>query len=301
MDQHLREEAKLKEEQQPHKLKKKKKVDQEEQEIQRQGEEEEQVQEEVTKELESRDLEVNTEREREEVAVETIVMELVEETEEILPTEEELPLEPSTSSTESTHFSSQRNTSPSTSSPPPSQQTPSTSFLGDSIVFAPARLGWRIASGTIHFGLDTSKNVARRVPIVGRLVPNTHTSPSEELGESEELGQDEEEEEVSLPSPPENDTDSEISFAPSTASALIREHQKTLPALSQQSPLSTPTTTTRQKELRKEEEEHGLVYKAAELSLGLGIAGVLVTSALGKMAWQRVVTGSATSRPGQKE
>ncbi|GAA5875678.1 hypothetical protein JCM16303_003952 [Sporobolomyces ruberrimus] len=242
------------------------------------------------------------------VVVETIVMEVVEETEEVLPEDVERGNEQEEDQEASNHFSTRTNTSSSTSTTPlPNSEVESekksTSLIGTgtSILFAPARLGWRVASGTVNFGVDTGKSVVRRVPIVGRLVPDNSTTEAEE--EEQALKEEEEEESVSLPSPPSPSGSSLDSFAPSTASAL----QRNLPLSAPFSPLSTRASSVSSRSTLKPRmeqqppvEEHGIVYKAAELSLGLGIASVLVTSALGKMAWRRVTTGSASPSPSSK-
>jgi len=236
----------------------------------------------------------------EEVIVETLVMQVVEETEELLENSDETlsdrPQGGEEEEAPSTHFSSRRNTSPSTSSSPPvkSQDSPPppSSIFGNSVLFAPARIGWRLTTGTVQFGFNTSKAIFRQVPIVGRLVPH---AAGEDRGEDND---DVDDDEVlsSLPSPPSSQAEFEISFAPSTASAL-QQRQRILPSSPSTPPpaQSLPPPPPTPKTFREEEEEHGLVYKAAELSLGIGIAGVLVTSALGKMAWRKVVTGSSLS------
>lgn len=202
------------------------------------------------------------------IEVEVEIMTVVEETETVIE-EEEVP-----SRNEVDNYSTLTNTSPSTPSTPsePPSRTQSNSLLsnGTSLVFAPARLGWRVASGTVGFGLDTTKSVVRHVPIVGRLVP----SPSNPRSQEEEEGQVE-----SLPSPPLDlssvESSSQISFAPST---IERKEED--------------CTAT-------EDEQHGLVYRTAELGLGLGIASVLVGNALTKMAWRRLTKGNSAGS--QKE
>jgi len=209
------------------------------------------------------------EEEEDLIEVQVEVMTVVEETEQVIE-EEEAP-----SRNELDNYSTLTNTSPSTPSTPsdPSEPTPtqSKSLLsnGTSLVFAPARLGWRVASGTVGFGLDTTKSVVRHVPIVGRLVP----SPSNPRSQEEEEGQVE-----SLPSPPLDlssvESSSQISFAPSTIERKEEDSAVT-------------------------EDQHGLVYRTAELGLGLGIASVLVGNALTKMAWRRLTKGNSAGS--QKE
>lgn len=200
------------------------------------------------------------------IEVEVEIMTVVEETETVIE-EEEVP-----SRNEVDNYSTLTNTSPSTPSTPsePPSRTQSNSLLsnGTSLVFAPARLGWRVASGTVGFGLDTTKSVVRHVPIVGRLVPSSSSPPQEEDGQ---------EEIEPLPSPPISSIESEpISFAPST----IERKEEDSSAV-------------------RESEQHGLVYRTAELGLGLGIASVLVGNALTKMAWRRLTKGNSAGS--QKE
>ena len=213
------------------------------------------------------------EEEEELVEVEVQVMTVVEETEEVIEEDEEEEEESTKSpSTSPDLYSNQINTSlstPSTTSDP--TPTQSTSILGNSIVFAPARLGWRVASGTVGFGLDTTKSVVRHVPIVGRLVPSS--SPASSPSSSQTPTHEERQEEIeSLPSPPLSTSSSQpVSFVPSTID----------------------------KKYTEEREEHGLVYRTAELGLGLGIASVLVGNALTKMAWRRLTTTKGSQN--QKE
>ncbi|GAA6061918.1 hypothetical protein JCM10212_000543 [Sporobolomyces blumeae] len=204
--------------------------------------------------------------------------------------------------------------------------TPSSS--SGSILFAPVRLGWKVASGTVQFGLATTQSAARHVPIMGRFVPGQvahETKPSARCGRETRLdhpdqatrgkanddddddddrdeGTTEDGEARRFPSPPSTPS-SQVSFAPSTASALRRHHASHLDSSPDASP---PRSTSLDRVASSKEssqggsEEHGLVYKAAELSLGLSIAGVLVTGALGKMALNKVLGRGETSQGHEK-
>ncbi|GAA5942237.1 uncharacterized protein JCM15063_002944 [Sporobolomyces koalae] len=221
--------------------------------------------------------------EEEMVEVDTIVLQVVEEQIQVVAEENVSPPSPRVQASQAEAPLPPEPVPP--TAVPPRPRPPSTHLedsadvattTGSSIVFAPARLGWRLASGTVHLGLDASKSVVKRVPIVGkRLVPEPAYSQEPK---AERTNQETIRTVPSLPSPlPSNGSD--LSFATSTK----RSDKSTL----EPDPLAAET-------LFEERAEHGIVYKAAELSLGLGIASVLLGGALGKMAWRRVVHGPTT-------
>ncbi|GAA5895467.1 hypothetical protein JCM5296_006776 [Sporobolomyces johnsonii] len=160
--------------------------------------------------------------------------------------------------------------------PPPQQPSQS----GGSIIFAPARFGWRLASGMIGYGVDTGKSVLSMVPIAGRLVTSSSSStatPTPAYPASETSP---------FPSPPSSLVSPAPSFAPSVLPNSLPPAHK----------LAEKDNFGKHASQGQEEGDRGLLYRAAELSLGLSIASVLVTGALASMAWDRLRRSSCAAR-----
>ncbi|GAA5965677.1 hypothetical protein JCM21900_001684 [Sporobolomyces salmonicolor] len=163
--------------------------------------------------------------------------------------------------------------------PAPPPQQPSQS--GGSIILAPAKFGWRLASGTVGYGVDTGKSVLRMVPIAGRFVPTPSSSSSATTTPAYPAA-----ETSPFPSPP----TSLVSPAPSFAPSVLTTSHPLAHNLAEKDKSGKSASQDAQ------EDDHGLLYRAAELSLGLSIASVLVTGALASMAWDRLRRSSCAAR-----
>jgi len=156
-----------------------------------------------------------------------------------------------------------------------------------SLLFAPARLGWRLASGAVYLGVGTTRSVLSRVPVVSGVVESVDSAAAA-VSERVAARTERLEELVtalssassraaspstrrSSYSVPNHSWESSTSKEPSEGVEASKEPPSALARIA-----SVPLAPAR------------LAYRVAELSLTLSLASLLVASTVTGMAWDRV-------------
>ncbi|GAA5973990.1 hypothetical protein JCM11641_008198 [Rhodosporidiobolus odoratus] len=138
------------------------------------------------------------------------------------------------------------------------------------LALAPARMTYRLTSSSaLLFSSETRRNVLRNVPLAGRMV-----SPPPSLS-LEDLERDEE------------------SRGGYYGDSFFTSSLVTLSSVRSSAPISHiksvfPTMPRMPSILSTQDEATDLLARATELALGVGLAGVLVSLAVGGMVWERV-------------
>ncbi|TNY16966.1 hypothetical protein DMC30DRAFT_407206 [Rhodotorula diobovata] len=156
-----------------------------------------------------------------------------------------------------------------------------------SLLFAPARLGWRLASSAVYLGVGTTRSVLSRVPVVSGVVESVDSAAaavSERVAARterlEELATALSSASSRAASPstrrssysvPNHSWESSTSKEPSEGVEASKEPPSALARIA-----SVPLAPAR------------LAYRVAELSLTLSLASLLVASTVTGMAWDRV-------------
>ncbi|GAA5911991.1 hypothetical protein JCM6882_004735 [Rhodosporidiobolus microsporus] len=156
------------------------------------------------------------------------------------------------------------------------------------LVLAPARLTYTLTTRTLTFGLNTSQSILRCVPVAGRFVPpSPPPPPPPSLATTAPNGTP-----AAFPTPP--SSFSSPSFAasaplPPPSTAFSTSSAATTSTF--KSPASLRASLARRlnvPESKLPSSPSELLFDAAQIGLGLGLASVLVGVAVGGMAWDRV-------------